>query len=27
MVVAAGGENEAFLLTPDDGAKPGMRLH
>jgi methionyl-tRNA synthetase len=27
MVVAAGGTNEAFLLTPDDGAKPGMRLH
>jgi methionyl-tRNA synthetase len=27
MVVAAGGGNEAFLLTPDDGAKPGMRLH
>ncbi|MBA3480263.1 MAG: methionine--tRNA ligase subunit beta, partial [Pirellulales bacterium] len=26
MVVAAGGGNEAFLLTPDDGAKPGMRL-
>ena len=27
MVVAAGGGNEAFLLTPDDGAKPGHRLH
>ena len=27
MVVAAGGGNEAFLLTPDEGAKPGMRLH
>ena len=27
MVVAAGGGNEAFLLTPDNGAKPGMRLH
>jgi methionyl-tRNA synthetase len=28
MVVAAGGGGpEVFLLTPDDGAKPGMRLH
>jgi methionyl-tRNA synthetase len=27
MVVAAGGGSEAFLLTPDDGAKPGHRLH
>jgi methionyl-tRNA synthetase len=27
MVVAAGGGNEAFLLTPDDGATPGHRLH
>ena len=27
MVVAAGGGSEAFLLTPDEGAKPGMRLH
>jgi methionyl-tRNA synthetase len=27
MVVAAGGGNEAFLLTPDDGAQPGHRLH
>jgi methionyl-tRNA synthetase len=27
MVVAAGSGNEAFLLTPDNGAKPGMRLH
>jgi methionyl-tRNA synthetase len=27
MVVAAGGGNEAFLLTPDSGAKPGHRLH
>ena len=27
MVVAAGGGTEAFLLTPDDGAKPGHRLH
>ncbi|MBA4106413.1 MAG: methionine--tRNA ligase [Pirellula sp.] len=27
MVVAAGGGTEAFLLTPDEGAKPGHRLH
>ncbi len=27
MVVAAGSGNEAFLLTPDEGAKPGHRLH
>jgi len=28
MVVAAGpGESEIFLLSPDAGAKPGMRLH
>jgi len=28
MVVAAGpGEAEIFLLFPDEGAKPGMRLH
>jgi len=28
MVVAAGpGESEIFLISPDDGAKPGMRLH
>jgi methionyl-tRNA synthetase len=27
MVVAAGGGNDAFLLTPDEGAQPGMRLH
>jgi methionyl-tRNA synthetase len=27
MVVAAGGGNDAYLLTPDNGAKPGMRLH
>jgi methionyl-tRNA synthetase len=27
MVVAAGGEGEAYLLTPDSGAKPGHRLH
>ncbi|MCA9259771.1 MAG: methionine--tRNA ligase [Planctomycetales bacterium] len=27
MIAAAGGGDEAFLLTPDDGAKPGHRLH
>jgi len=27
MVVAAGAEGEAYLLTPDSGAQPGMRLH
>jgi methionyl-tRNA synthetase len=27
MVVAAGGKDEAYLLTPDEGAKPGHRLH
>ena len=28
MVVAAGpGEAEIFLIAPDEGAKPGMRLH
>ena len=28
MVVAAGlGGTEIFLLSPDEGAKPGMRLH
>ena len=28
MVVAAGpGETEIFLISPDEGAKPGMRLH
>ncbi|HTJ84200.1 MAG TPA: methionine--tRNA ligase subunit beta, partial [Polyangiaceae bacterium] len=27
MVLAAGAEGEAFLLTPDSGAKPGMRVH
>jgi methionyl-tRNA synthetase len=27
MVVAAGAGNDAFLLTPDRGAQPGMRLH
>ncbi len=27
MVVAAGGEGEIFLLSPDSGAKPGHRVH
>ena len=28
MVVAAGpGEGEIFLLAPDEGAKPGQRVH
>lgn len=27
MVVAAGGQGESFLLSPDDGAKPGQRVH
>ena len=27
MVIAAGGDGEAFLLSPDSGAKPGHRLH
>ncbi len=27
MVLAAGGEDTAFLLSPDSGAKPGMRIH
>ena len=27
MVVAAGGKDAAYLLTPDEGAKPGDRLH
>ena len=28
MVVAAGpGETQIFLISPDEGAKPGMRLH
>ena len=27
MVVAAGGAGESFLLSPDDGAKPGQRVH
>lgn len=27
MVLAAGGSGEAFVLSPDSGAKPGMRVH
>jgi len=27
MVVAAGTDGEVFLLSPDQGAKPGQRLH
>ncbi|MEN6450586.1 MAG: methionine--tRNA ligase [Thermoguttaceae bacterium] len=27
MVVAAGGEGQIFLLSPDSGAKPGQRVH
>ena len=27
MVIAAGGEGEIFLLSPDNGAKPGHRVH
>jgi len=28
MVVAAGpGEKDVFLLSPDEGAKPGQRVH
>jgi methionyl-tRNA synthetase len=27
MVVAAGTDGQAFLLSPDDGAQPGHRLH
>lgn len=27
MVLAAGGEDTAFVLSPDSGAKPGMRVH
>jgi methionyl-tRNA synthetase len=27
MVLAAGGEDTVFLLSPDSGAKPGMRIH
>jgi methionyl-tRNA synthetase len=27
MVLAAGAEGEAYLLSPDSGAKPGQRVH
>ncbi|HEU4418996.1 MAG TPA: methionine--tRNA ligase [Planctomycetota bacterium] len=27
MVVAAGTDGEIFLVSPDEGARPGMRLH
>lgn len=27
MMLAAGGEGEVHLLTPDEGAKPGQRVH
>lgn len=27
MICAAGGENEVYLLEPDEGAKPGQRVH
>lgn len=27
MVLAAGAEGEAFVLSPDSGAKPGQRVH
>ncbi len=27
IVAAGGGENEIFLLSPDEGAKPGQRVH
>jgi hypothetical protein len=27
MVIAAGTDGEVFLLSPDQGAKPGQRLH
>jgi methionyl-tRNA synthetase len=27
MILAAGGEGEAHLLIPDEGAKPGERVH
>jgi hypothetical protein len=26
-VPAAGGEDSVFLLSPDSGGKPGMRVH
>lgn len=27
MILATGGEDTAFVLSPDSGAKPGMRVH
>jgi methionyl-tRNA synthetase len=27
IVAAGGGDNEIYLLAPDDGAKPGQRVH
>ena len=27
MVLAAGGDDAVFVLSPDSGAKPGMRIH
>ncbi|MEN6459193.1 MAG: methionine--tRNA ligase [Thermoguttaceae bacterium] len=27
MIVAAGGADDVFLLSPDNGAKPGQRVH
>jgi methionyl-tRNA synthetase len=26
MVLAAGGDGGLYILTPDEGAKPGMRV-
>jgi hypothetical protein len=27
MILAAGSEGEVHLLLPDEGAKPGQRVH
>jgi methionyl-tRNA synthetase len=27
MMLAAGGEGGVYLLVPDEGAKPGQRVH
>jgi len=27
MILAAGDGDTAFVLSPDSGAKPGMRVH
>jgi len=27
MILAAGDDATAFVLSPDSGAKPGMRIH